>query len=204
MRIALRFALALLSATITNCSRKTPAPGDEITVIGVIDGDTVELEDGRRVRLIGIDTPERGDAASDSASALAQRLLLKKRVRLEIDRDQIDRYGRTLAFLWIGDALINREIIRKGWGWCYFFEGNLRHSREFLLAQHEAMRAHRGLWKTPHEETAEYYRASFISHRFHRPECESMRGVDPDLEVAYHSKDSAFYDGYSPCGRCAP
>ena len=49
---------------------KPPVRGDESTVIGVIDGDTVELEDGRTVRLIGIDTPERGDLYYDSASAL--------------------------------------------------------------------------------------------------------------------------------------
>ena len=182
----------------------TPVRGDEITVIGVVDGDTVELQDGRRVRLIGIDTPERGDVNCDSASALAERLLLRKKVRLEFDRDQIDRYGRTLAFLWVDDKLVNREIIRAGWAYCYFFEGNLKHSRELLVAQHEAMDAHRGLWQKPHEETAKYYRASFVSYRFHRPECKSMDGVEPDLEVDFKVKDSAFYAGYSPCSRCLP
>lgn len=195
----------ILGGALAGCSKKSPSvPGDEIEVIGVIDGDTVELQDGRRVRLVGIDTPERGDAFYDSASALTERLVLKKRVRLEYDRDQIDRYGRTLAFIWVGDQLVNREIVKEGWAWCYFYEGNLRHSRELLLAQHEAMNAHIGLWKSTHQETAERYRASFLSYRFHRPECESMDKVDPDLEVVYHSKDSAFYDGYSPCSRCTP
>ncbi len=184
--------------------RSTPIPGDEITVVGVVDGDTVELEDGRTVRLIGIDTPERGDLYYDSASALTERLLLRKSVRLEFDSDKVDRYGRTLAFIWVDDELSNLEIVREGWAWCYFFEGNLRHSREFLLAQHEAMEEKAGLWKNPPTETADYYRASFKSYRFHRPDCNSMDKVDPELEAVYHSKDSAFYDGYSPCSRCLP
>jgi len=193
-----------LAAYWFQSKRTTPIPGDEITVVGVIDGDTVELEDGRTVRLIGIDTPERGDLYYDSASALTERLLLRKRVRLEFDSDKIDRYGRTLAFIWVDDELSNLEIVREGWAWCYFFEGNLRHSREFLLAQHEAMEKRTGLWKNPPEETEDYYRASFKSYRFHRPDCNSMDKVDPELEVVYHSKDSAFYDGYSPCSRCLP
>lgn len=185
-------------------SRRPFSRGEEVTVVGVVDGDTVELEDGRRVRLVGIDTPERGDADYDSAAAVTERMVLRQRVRLEYDRDQLDRYGRTLAFLWVGDHLVNSEIVRAGWAWCYFFDGNLRHSRKLLLAQQEAMRAHRGHWKMPQVETADYYRASFSSFRFHRPDCESMEKVDPELEVVYHAKDSAFYDGYAPCSRCVP
>ncbi|HWO56874.1 MAG TPA: thermonuclease family protein [bacterium] len=197
--------ILLLGVALSACGKKSQPPAEEgVTVVGVIDGDTVELEDGRTIRLVGIDTPERGDTDYDSASALTRRLVLRKRVRLEYDRDQTDRYGRTLAFLWTGDQLVNREIVRAGWAWCYFFEGNLRHSRELLLAQHEAMEAHRGHWKNPQTETAEYYRASFLFYRFHRPECKSMDNVDPDLEVVYYSKDSAFYDGYAPCSRCTP
>lgn len=184
--------------------RKAPVPGEDSTVVGVIDGDTVELADGRTVRLIGIDTPERGDLYYDSASALTERLLLRKDVRLEFDSDKIDRYGRTLAFIWDDDKLVNREIIEQGWAWCYFFEGNLRHSRDLLVSQHRAMETRVGLWKDPLVETADYYRASFTSYRFHRPDCKSMDKVDPDLEVVYHTKDSAFYDGYSPCSRCLP
>lgn len=184
--------------------RSTPVPGDEISVIGVIDGDTVELEDGRTVRLIGIDTPERGDNYYDSASALTESLLLRKRVRLEFDSDKIDRYGRTLAFIWVGDELSNLEVVREGWAWCYFFDGNLRHSRDILLAQQQAMEKRIGLWREPPVETADYYRASFKSYRFHRPDCNSLDKVDPQLVVVYQSKDSAFYDGYSPCSRCSP
>lgn len=204
-RLTQLLILLLLAAAGYWVQSKRPfSRGDEITVVGVIDGDTVELEDGRRVRLIGIDTPERGDIDADSATSLTERLVLRKSVRLEFDRDQKDRYGRTLAFLWVDDQLVNREIIREGWAWCYFFDGNLRHSRELLLAQHEAMEARRGHWKKPQEETAKYYRASFNSFRFHRPECESMNKVDPELEVVFHAKDSAFYDGYAPCGKCMP
>lgn len=190
---------------VSGCARKRPSDtGEMATVVGVIDGDTVELEDGRRVRLIGIDTPERGDLYSDSATNLTTRLCLNKRIRMEFDSDKIDRYGRTLAFLWDDTLLVNREIIQQGWAWCYFFQGNLRHSRDLLLAQREAMDNQLGLWREVPASDENRYRASFVSYRFHRPDCKGMDRVDPDLEVVYESKLSAFYDGYSPCGMCNP
>jgi micrococcal nuclease len=201
-----RFALLLLvAALVTLCTKERgKLPGESNQVVGVIDGDTIELGDGRKVRLIGLNTPERGEPGYDSASILTDRLIGGRTVRLEYDRDRFDRYQRTLAYIWVDGRLINTEILKSGWGSCYFFDGSMRHSREFLLAQREAMKAHRGLWKTPHTETEESYTALFSAYRFHRPGCESLQGADPEMEIVYHVKDSAYYDGYAPCGKCRP
>lgn len=201
-----RIALLLLAAALlTLCTRERGrGPGESGQVVGVIDGDTIELGDGRKVRLIGINTPERGEPGYDSAADLTDRLVGGRQVRLEYDRDRLDRYQRTLAYIWVDDRLINTEILKSGWGSCYFFDGSMRHAREFLLAQREAMNAHRGMWKTPHKETGETYTALFSSYRFHHPGCEALHGADPESEIVYHSKDSAYYDGYAPCGQCRP
>lgn len=201
-----KFAVILLAAAlVTLCSKERGrVPGEFRQVVGVVDGDTIELGDGRKVRLIGINTPERGEPGYDSASDLTDRLIGGRQVRLEYDRDRLDRYQRTLAYIWIDDRLINAEILKSGWASCYFFDGSMRHSREFLLAQREAMNAHRGLWKTPHAETEDSYIAYFTAYRFHRPGCESLQGADPESEIVYHVKDSAYYDGYAPCGKCRP
>ncbi len=197
--------LLLVAALLTLCSKERGrVPGESNQVVGVVDGDTVELGDGRKVRLIGINTPERGEPGYNSASDLTDRLVGGRTVRLEYDRDRFDRYQRTLAYLWVNDSLVNTQILRSGWASCYFFDGSMHHSREFLLAQREAMKAHRGLWKKPHAETEESYVAFFSAYRFHRPGCESLQGANPESEIVFHSKDSAYYDGYAPCGKCRP
>lgn len=73
----------------------------EGTVMNVIDGDTFELDNGTRVRLIGINAPGRGEAGYDTGKTALSNLTLKKHVYLEYDRYQDDKYGRVLAWVWL-------------------------------------------------------------------------------------------------------
>ena len=107
----------------------TPAPapsGEWRTVVRVIDGDTLELDGGERVRLIGVDTPESVDPRrpvqyfGKEASAFTRRMAQGKRARLEYDRERQDRYQRTLAYVHLEDGtFLNAEIIRQGYGHAY-------------------------------------------------------------------------------------
>jgi endonuclease YncB( thermonuclease family) len=71
-------------------------------VTRVIDGDTVELGNGQGVRVVGIDTPERGECGYDAATANMERLVLGKRVRLTMSDEDTDRYGRLLRYVDVG------------------------------------------------------------------------------------------------------
>jgi endonuclease YncB( thermonuclease family) len=177
---------------------------DTAHVVAVRDGDTIELSDGRVVRYVGINTPEIGQPGADSATVLNKRLVLERTVRLEYGRDRIDRYGRTLAIVYVGETMVSRALLDAGWGWCYFYNGNLRHGAELVRALRRAMEAKRGIWSVPTDETEESYLGSFRGFRFHRPDCESVRSIELQNEVSFPAKDSAFYDGYSPCAVCRP
>lgn len=177
---------------------------EEVRVIAVRDGDTIELDDGRIVRYVGINTPERGQPGADSATALNRRLVLNKMVRLDYGHDRTDRYGRTLAHVYVDGMSVNRAIVEAGWAWCYFFFGNLTHGGELVRALQDAMVHHRGIWKEPHAETEETYIGSFLAHRFHRPDCRSVKDIKRPNEILFIAKDSAFFYGYSPCGSCRP
>ena len=90
-------------------------------VTRVIDGDTVELDDGRRIRLLGIDAPEIGyNGHPSDAGAKASREWLRKRiggasVKLRFGPERLDRYGRTLAWIYLPTGeLINRELLEAG------------------------------------------------------------------------------------------
>ena len=143
----LRPALAVL--VCATCAR-APALADECRVGRVSDGDTFYCRDGRKVRLIGVDTPELAQgAAGTGAREALQRLLPPGAVaRLELDAAPRDRYGRTLAHVWIGDRLVNEAMVRGGWAVLYTVPPNVRYVRRLERAQQEARARRAGLWAT--------------------------------------------------------
>ena len=125
-------------------------PGDDTTVANVIDGDTVEVAGGTRVRLIGIDAPETtgGCFASEATAHTRELLPLGMRVRLAYDADRLDRFGRTLAYVYrLTDGLfVNLAIARDGFALQLTIPPNVAHAEEFGAAVAEARNAGRGLW----------------------------------------------------------
>ena len=124
---------------------------ENAVVAAVIDGDTIELVGGQRVRLVQIDTPKKHvECYGDQASALTRRLIpAGTHVRVEQDPklDQVDRYRRKLAYVWKGDEDVNVTLVREGAAGVWFFQGRRgRYAPEFLDAAEEARKDHRGLW----------------------------------------------------------
>jgi micrococcal nuclease len=120
-------------------------------VARVVDGDTIELVGGQRVRLVQIDTPEKGvECYGDEASALTQRLIpAGTHVRIEQDPrlDQVDGYGRKLAYVWKGDEDVNVALVRAGSAGVWFFDGRRgRYAKELLSAAEQAQADRKGLW----------------------------------------------------------
>jgi endonuclease YncB( thermonuclease family) len=154
MRDALVIALVLVAAVPTFASADA-ALTREATVVHVDDGDTIEVWiDGsiERVRYIGIDAPELahhgldGARGGEAAKRLNQALLRSRRVRLEFDQERRDRYGRLLAYVWVGGTMINAEMARHGYARTLTIPPNIRYERWFLNAEAEAQAAHLGLW----------------------------------------------------------
>ncbi|HUR17678.1 MAG TPA: thermonuclease family protein [Acidimicrobiales bacterium] len=129
--------------------------GLDVTVERVVDGDTIVVSGGERVRLIGVDTPETkdprrpvgcfGKQASDFTAAL---LPAGSRVRLEGDVEQRDRYQRLLAYVYrLPDGLfVNAELLRRGFGQVLTIPPNVAHSDDFVALAREAREDDRGLW----------------------------------------------------------
>lgn len=126
---------------------------DFATVRRVIDGDTFDLEDGERVRLIGIDAPEyrpwkdRVDFFGKEASEYARKLLTDQTVRLEKDADTKDDYGRTLAYAYLEDGrFVNLLLVEEGYARAKYYAPNGRHYLELKRSQDNARRSKKGLW----------------------------------------------------------
>ena len=121
-------------------------------MVRVVDGDTLVLDGDERVRLIGVDTPESVDPRrpvqhfGKEAAAFTRRLAEGHGVRLDYDEERQDRYGRTLAYVFLEDGtFLNAEIIRLGYGHAYT-RFPFRYMEEFRAYEHEARENRRGLW----------------------------------------------------------
>jgi micrococcal nuclease len=112
----------------------------------VVDGDTVELADGRKVRYIGINTPERGQPFYAEATEMNRQFVENKPVQLEFDLETFDRYGRTLAYVWSNGVQVNYQMIRQGYANAFTVQPNVRYDQLFRQMEREAREAGRGLW----------------------------------------------------------
>jgi micrococcal nuclease len=130
--------------------------GDDHRIVRVVDGDTVEVDGDLTVRLIGVDTPETQHPSlgvqcyGREASAFTEQLLPEgTEVRLVTDVERLDRYDRTLAYVYRrGDGLfVNAELVRSGYAQVATFPPNVAHVEELLDAQRAARDAARGLWQ---------------------------------------------------------
>jgi micrococcal nuclease len=114
----------------------------------IADGDTFSCRDGRRVRLIGIDTPElaQGESGRLARAALSRLAPPGASVRLESDVAPRDRYGRELAHVWNGSRLVNEALILEGWAMLYTVPPNVKYAERLERAQKRAHEAGAGLW----------------------------------------------------------
>ncbi|NLY00895.1 MAG: thermonuclease family protein [Rhodopirellula sp.] len=153
-------AVGLLIAVRVWQDRQQPAPPESLAegdyvVARVVDGDTLLLENDARVRLIGVDAPESVkpdhpvEPFGPEASAFARELVgnAGNTVRLQFDKERVDQYGRFLAFVWVGEQLLNEELIRAGFAHA---EMGFRYSSSMKTrlrrAEEEAKHAGRGIW----------------------------------------------------------
>ena len=140
---------------VTKEAASTAALAREMTaqVTHVIDGDTIEITGGARVRYIGMDTPERAgehvkqECFAAEASAINKTLVLGKIVRLVSDVSDTDKYGRLLRFVYVGDVFVNDYLVRQGYARTEPIKPDVRYAAQFFAAQQEAQKNNRGLWK---------------------------------------------------------
>lgn len=142
-----------LSSTPTPTLTPTPTPDRSLVkVIKVIDGDTIQIEGGKTIRYIGIDTPETVDPRQGiqcygaESSAKNKELVEGKMVKLEKDISETDRYNRQLRYIYIGDTFINLELVKGGYAYASNYPPDVRYQDKFREAEQEARNNNRGLW----------------------------------------------------------
>jgi micrococcal nuclease len=132
--------------------------GDRVSamVVRVVDGDTAEMElrngGTEGVRFIGVDTPESVapgqpvECFGKNASRFTEGLLENERVALRFGAERRDRYGRLLAYVYLGDQFVNAELVRLGYARTLAISPNVDYAEKFARLQQAAANAGRGLW----------------------------------------------------------
>jgi len=174
LAIIIFLSLALYSRLINPITNSTDLTGSTVltdstnyqsttsaVVKRVIDGDTIELESGQKVRYIGIDTPELHHPQKSvqcfgkEAMEINEKLVLGKTIFLEKDISEVDKYKRLLRYVFLPDEknatlaglFINQYLVEKGYAYAATFPPDVKYSQLFLQKQQEARNNNQGLWK---------------------------------------------------------
>jgi micrococcal nuclease len=121
-------------------------------VVAVLDGDTIIIGGGERVRYAGLNTPETHhpdklpEYCGQEAFEANRRLVAGKTVRLEFDERRRDKYGRLVAYVYVDSLFVNAELIRLGYAQVSTYKDNQRYHDEFARLQQNAIAARRGMW----------------------------------------------------------
>lgn len=157
-RLLLTALLALPPAS--NAAPTCPADriDERVRISYVQDGDTLMLNDGRRLRLIGIDTPELGkQGASAEPGAIAARdrlrqllFISRQQLNLRFDQERTDRYGRLLAHAYLSDSrALTEQLLSEGMGTQIVVPPNTWQSSCYHQAAQDARQQRRGIWALP-------------------------------------------------------
>ena len=125
------------------------SPPETALVTQVIDGDTIIIEGGYRVRYIGIDTPEihpELEAYGIEALQTNRRLVEGKKVRLERDVSETDKYGRLLRYVFVDGVFVNAELVRQGLAEAKAYPPDTKYQDYLEKLEAEAIQAGRGMW----------------------------------------------------------
>lgn len=120
---------------------------ETVKVERVIDGDTIVIVGGERVRYIGIDAPESGEPLYYEAKRFNEQLVAGKQVKLERDVSDRDDYGRLLRYVYVDGIFVNGEMVRNGYAVAKRYPPNTKHQTYLEKMEKEARQLRRGLWQ---------------------------------------------------------
>jgi micrococcal nuclease len=164
----------------------------EVLVTKVIDGDTIIVEGGYNVRLLGIDADESGYPCYQPAKLRLEELILNKKVKLEKDVTDLDQYKRCLRYVFLNDQNINLELVKEGLAVAIFYEPDLKYKEEISLAEKGAIENKVGCkWSSFVKASEEKYSEEKINFSWGKltPEMTGLKVVSACQAGNYYGKE---------------
>lgn len=160
----------------------------------VIDGDTIELASGERVRYIGVNTPEitkgKNECFGREAFQKNQELVAGQSVRLEKDVSETDQYGRWLRYVWVNDVMINEYLVASGYAQVATYPPDVKYQSVFLAAQQTARENKQGLWG----EVCDNYQKIINNQEASNANCVIKGNISSSGEKIYHLPGCDYYE----------
>jgi micrococcal nuclease len=171
-------------------------PREEATVRKVVDGDTIEVDEGGvpfRVRYIGMDAPElKGEPMAAESLEANRRLVEGKRIVMVRDLSEADRYGRLLRFVFSGGIFVNSELVRLGLARATSYPPDVSCAAELRSAESEARAARRGLWGIA--ESLTFAEGNGGGYPTPPAGCRIKGNISAGGEKIYHVPGGKYYD----------
>lgn len=162
----------------------------------IADGDTFDLADGQRVRLIGIDAPEFDQECADQATRFLASLISGRTVYLERDVSDKDGLSRLLRYVYVDGVLVNYEVVLQGFAFAEENPPDLAYSADLAAAEDSAASNHRGcLWGRCPSGTFVFI--AFTGSTFHKTGCPYLGEGQSSICL-----DDALAQGYTACSVC--
>jgi endonuclease YncB( thermonuclease family) len=137
------FLVFIISGVLYYYWVQTPVISYDSQVISVVDGDTVDLADGTRLRLMGINTPEKGQPLYGEARTWLEHQVLNKTIFVKVMGTE--KYGRNLGYLFLDKENINEKILREGLAFSFYYEED-EYTASLLAAEERARKEEKNLW----------------------------------------------------------
>lgn len=196
---------------------------NECDLIRIVDGDTLEVtynSKKEKVRLIGINTPEsvhpdetKNTEFGKMSSDFTKSQLDGKKIQLEFDVEERDKYGRLLAYVYVDGKMFNKTLLEKGYAQIATYPPNVKYVEDFKALQSVARENNKGLWayETKIESTTSeisksnsIFVASKNSDKVHIQTCEWAKKISENNLISFSSLKEATEKGYEPCKVCNP
>lgn len=197
-------------------------------VVSVVDGDTIKvLHDGKeeKIRLYGIDAPEKDQAFGQKAKDFTASMVAGKDV--DVQGNDTDRFERTVGLVTVNGKSLNESLVQEGYAWVYSQYCKESFCSSWLREENEARQSKKGMWSDPHiippweyrhpkgqlegaslkvapsnEVGNSLYHGNVKSHKFHKANCPQFNC--PNCTAVFKLKEDAVAKGYEPCGICKP
>lgn len=140
-----KIIILLLLTTLLLLACQQPSGVAKVTQ--VIDGDTIVIEGGYHVRYIGIDAPEKDEPYYLEAKQANEELVEGKKVRLEKDISNKDKYGRLLRYVYVDGTFVNAEMVRQGYACAKAYLPDVKYQVYLEAMEKEARQAKKGSWR---------------------------------------------------------
>lgn len=178
----------------------------------VVDGDTIYLDNGEKVRFVGVNTPERGVEGYIASKNFVQKLCLNKEVGLDIDDSKHhDKYGRTLAVVIVDGKNVNEMLLKEGLAEIMYMPPSEFYPYNWADGNTHVADTHSPSSSSDSSSTdsssssgSGSYVGNANTGKFHVSSCSSVNKMSEKNKVFFSSRDEAINQGYVPCKRCNP